>query len=66
MKTKLNKKNETVTITLNADELWILRTACFEAWNKMYDRGLYRIASDFEPFRDETQEAYDYLSRDWA
>ena len=66
MKVRLNKKNENVTITLNADELWTLRNMAFEAWNKFYKDGHYYIAAECEPFRDETQKAYDYLTRDWG
>ena len=66
MKARLNKKNETVTITLNADELWVIRHASAELWQDYYDRKLYRQADEAWKVRETTDKAAEYLFRNWG
>ena len=64
MKTRINRKNETVTITLNVDELWTIRNGLFCAWEKHINSCSY-IADDAFEIRQKTDKAFEYLARNW-
>lgn len=64
MKTRINKKNETVTITLNVDELWAIRNGLFCAWEEHLNT-CATLANEAMKIRDNTDKAFEYLARNW-
>lgn len=64
MKARINKKNETVTLTVNSDELWHIRCALSEIAKHYSDIECHNLAREAWDIRDVTDKPFEYLYRD--